>query len=478
MRRRPLPVIITVAALALPGCGEPPREGKPGSVPDLVIRNARVLDVADGEVLPERTVVVRGGEIARVLPPGPAPAGRREIDAAGRLLTPGLIDAHSHLSYILGDSLSAGGGMITRLSTHPDSVARYRRRYARAYLPHGVTSVLDVGSSEADVEMLAAWKADRVPWAPDTYPAGGALVSAESGRTPFPGHRVVAGPDEAVRAVREYHEMGLSHVKFYWRLRRPEFAAAVAEARRLGLTPTGHVDFRLLPFETALDLGLDSYEHAYTVIVGAMTDEEFRSAWQERLPATVGDRRRARFYLGALEYLHEVGPDDPDVEALIRRLGEEGAVVTPTLHIFAQRLGLAAFESRRLGAFDDMRGLTPDQLEHYRAAYRILADYVRSMHEAGVRLAVGTDWIDPGRAVLSEMLLLHRAGLSMPEVFRAATLDGARALGVDEAVGAVEPGHRANLLLFERDPLSDPGALLGPKTVIKDGIPLPEGGER
>lgn len=64
----------------------------------------------------------------------------------------------------------------------------------------------------------------------------------------------------------------------------------------------------------------------------------------------------------------------------------------------------------------------------------------------------GTDWADPGKAVLSEMLPLEDLGIPMAEVFRIATLDGARAIGVGDEVGAVEPGMRAHLVLFESDP--------------------------
>jgi imidazolonepropionase-like amidohydrolase len=95
---------------------------------------------------------------------------------------------------------------------------------------------------------------------------------------------------------------------------------------------------------------------------------------------------------------------------------------------------------------------------------------VRQLHAAGVSLSLGTDTPDPGRAALSEMLLLHRAGLTMVDAFRVATLGGARALALDGEVGTVEPGKRAHLVLFDRNPLAQPEALLGPKTVIKDGI--------
>lgn len=458
-------VALTVAVALLPAAGC--AGASDSASPDLVIRDARVLDVRAGVVLPGRSVVVDGGRIRAVLPGEPPPA-QDTLDAAGRLLTPGLIDAHSHLAYLLGDSLSDGGGLITRLSSDPDSANAYRRSYARQYIRYGVTTVRDAGSAAADVDMLLEWLDEPRSWAPVVYPTGGALVSHEEGRTPFPGHRVVREPTDARRVVRDYHDRGIRHVKLYWRLDREDLAAALSEARRLGMVPTGHIDFQVVPFHTALDLGLDSFEHAYTVAVGSMTRAQFMAAWRARLPAMIGDRQAGRFYLGVMEYFHEVGRDNAEVNRLIDRLAD--ATVTPTLHLFAQRLGLSYYQSPPLGLFDDTSGLTDTQLEHFREGYRILAGYVRRMHERGVTLAVGTDSVEPGKAVLSEMLLLHGLGLTMPEVFRAATLHGAAALGLTGEIGVVEPGARADLVLFERDPLSDPQALLGPRTVLRSGV--------
>lgn len=154
-------------------------------------------------------MVVDDGRITAVLAPGEqAPEYRRSIEANGRLLTPGLIDVHSHSAYVLGDSISTGGGFIARLSMEPDSIAAYRRWFAEAYLPYGVTTVRDAGSDETQLALLTAWM-ERPPDAPDFWPVGGALVSREEGRVPFPGPAVAAGPAEARRKVRTYHHAGL-----------------------------------------------------------------------------------------------------------------------------------------------------------------------------------------------------------------------------------------------------------------------------
>lgn len=467
-----------VASLASAGMHRDARGALP--VPDLAITHVNVLDVRSGRRLADRMVLVEGGSIMGIRPApeeGHAAAGaRRIINGRGGLLVPGFVDAHSHLSYLLGDSLSSGGGLINRLSPESDSVRAYRRKYARQYIPYGVTTVRDVGSSDDDLRLLLYWMQHPRPDTPDVVPGGGALVSPETGRVPYPGHRVVEDSANAVATVRAYHERGLENIKLYWRLREPEFSAALHEAQRLGMRPTGHIDFKVLGFEHALELGLRSFEHAYTLGVGALPRDEYVKVWREDVPAWYGDRRRGRFYLGAMEYFNRLGHDDPRMLRLISRLADTGSTVVPTLHLFAQRFGLAPFTSRRLGQFDDLSDLTPGQLAHARIGYQIMADYVRRLYEAGVPLATGTDWIDPGRALLSEMWLLHRAGIPMADVLRIGTLGGAEALGLADRIGAVEPGMKADLVLFAGDPVDDPRALLGPRTVIKDGVVVAESG--
>ncbi|MFW6206474.1 MAG: amidohydrolase family protein [Gemmatimonadota bacterium] len=466
------------ALLLITGAGEDPgrRAGGVVGVEDarppaqLVVTGANVLDVRTGKVRRGRTIVVDAGRISAVLAPdAPSPDARRTVEARGRLVVPGLVDAHSHLAMILGDSVSSGGGLITSLSADPDSITAYRSRYAGAYIPYGVTTVRDVGSSEADLRLLVDWMNAPAADIPDVYPTGGALVSHEEDRTPFPGHRVVTDPDDARETVRRYHDLGLRHVKLYWRLREPEFRAALSEAEQLGMIPTGHIDFHVLDIDRALDLGLRSFEHAYTLGVSALGREEYLEAWREHLPRWIGDRRRGRFYLGVVEYFNVLGPDDPRMERLIGRLAGSRSVVVPTSHLFAQRFGLAPFDSPRLGAFDDVSDLTAQQLAHARDGYRILADYIRRMHTAGITLATGSDWVEPGKAILSEIWLLAEAGIPMADSLRIATLGGARALGLEDDIGAVEPGMKAHLVIFHQDPFTDPAAIFGARTVIKDG---------
>lgn len=463
------------------GCGSPqqseptPQIGAAAEVrsrgpASLIVRHATLFDTRTRRTIPNTTIVIRGDRIAAVAPDSSLATVRApvEIDGRGRLVTPGLIDVHHHVDYAFPDSITPGGGAIARLVMTSDSIAAYRARWAANYLPFGVTVVREAGGNEEHLALMTAW-ARPSPAAPDFIPSGGALVSHEEGRVPFAGHAIVRDSADAAARVRRYHEAGLRDVKLYWRLREPEYVSAFTEARRLGMHVSTHVDFGIVSPPRALAIGVTHFEHAYTLGVGVMTPAEVQRTWT-RTRQELGAEVPGGFYWGVLEHFNLLGPQDPRLTSLIAEFVRVGATVTPTLHIFAQRVGLASHTTPSLGVFDRSDAWTPAQRDRARDGYRILAGYVRRLHEAGVPLAVGTDWLDSGRAALSEMLLFNQAGIPMADVLAIATLGGARALDREAEYGVVEAGRRAHLVIFDRNPLEDAEGLLGAKTVVKDGV--------
>ncbi len=176
---------------------------------DLAITHAAVLDVTTGTVLRERTVLVANGIITGVVPSGPrAPQASRSMDAHGRLLTPGFIDAHLHLCSIYFPPCTTPRAGTLRLSMAPDSIASYRRTLASLYLPYGVTAVRDVGSEERVMPLLLAWM-KRSPDAPDFYPVGAHLISPDPAHTPAPWQVQVADSAAAAAKVRAYYALGI-----------------------------------------------------------------------------------------------------------------------------------------------------------------------------------------------------------------------------------------------------------------------------
>ncbi|MBC5993552.1 amidohydrolase family protein [Pontibacter sp. SD6] len=438
------------------------------NVYDLVITDANVLDVRSGETRLQH-VFVKDGKIAAF-----SPASKRVttkdatkiIKADGQLLTPGLVDVHFHTSEILGKKLSADA----------DSIALYRHKFSESYLPYGVTTVRSGGDSEQYIPMLQKWQ-EQSPAHPDFLAVGAALVSTPQDPRPvYAGHVVVNNPEEANAKIDQYHKLGFTNTKLYWRLREPEFAAAISRAKELGIQPFGHVDYKVLPLDKAIALGLKNIEHAYTIGVAAIDSSkyEYINSWAfvDHYPKAIKNNVvDGSFFISRMELFNQLGPDQPRMMELIQLLKENQVSVTPTIHLFAQRFGLTYFTTpAKLPAYDYTEYLTAEERNRCRQGYAIMGQYIKLMHEAGVQLNLGTDWDDPGKAALSEMLELNDIGIPMVDVFKIATLNGAKAIGRADTIGTVEVGKRANLVLFSANPLDKSENLLKAKTVIKDGV--------
>ncbi len=120
----------------------------------------------------------------------------------------------------------------------------------------------------------------------------------------------------------------------------------------------------------------------------------------------------------------------------------------------------------------ELPGLTPLQRERQDLIERRHRASCETAIELGVPLAAGTDTGEVGVTadmVWREIVLLHDHGLSAMAAISAATRGGARLLGLDDEIGSVEPGKRADLLLVEGDPLVDLARLASPAAVMQGG---------
>src|SRR5690348_10795309 len=114
----------------------------------IVLRNARILDVVAGAVVGERDVVIADGRIKEIGPMGlKITADIQEIDVHGRVIMPGLCDAHVH-------TVTATGSFVERETWSPFYAAARMMDVLRGMLYRGFTTVRDAGG--ADWGMAAA----------------------------------------------------------------------------------------------------------------------------------------------------------------------------------------------------------------------------------------------------------------------------------------------------------------------------------
>jgi imidazolonepropionase-like amidohydrolase len=412
--------------------------------PDLVIRNARVVH-GDGRVTARATVVVRGRRIALVQPGprGGGPAGRREIDAAGRTLLPGLIDAHVHAT--------------------PWAIPLFLR--------YGVTTVRDLHNDPAYVLPLAREDTTDRP----RVVAAGALLDGPGSF--WKNAIVVASVGDVRAAVRRSVEAGAGVIKVYTRLHPALVVVAVEEARARGVPVAAHLG-RTDALEASA-AGVASVEHLSGVADAASADPA-------RLRAAHGD-----FLGGWTTFEREWTRLDPQaLERVARVLVQRGTAVVPTLALHEAFSRLADPDLRREPALagvpkdvvdrewdpaDIMARAkwTPAILGDFKRALVVQQRFVATFARLGGRVVAGTDtpqqFVVPGWSLHRELQLYVAGGMSPAAAIRSATADAAALVGVSDRAGTIDAGKDADLVLVEGDPLKDIRATTQIRMVVRLG---------
>jgi Amidohydrolase family len=230
--------------------------------PTVAIRHVTVVDVRDGSLHPEHTVLVAGNRIAAVGPThGVAvPDDAEIVEAAGRYLIPGLWDMHVH---------SVANVAVDRSNK---SIAAQEWHFP-LFLAHGVTGVRNMNDGTGDATLALTKSVRRrlvegqLRGPPRFLTAGPSL----DGDPPLGSNPVVVRTGaEARAAVEHLASNGADLVKVYENLSREAYFAIMAEARHRGIPVDGHVPFRITPEEVA-DAGQRTAEHPDALAAGCST---------------------------------------------------------------------------------------------------------------------------------------------------------------------------------------------------------------
>ena len=431
---------------------------------DLAITNVKLFDSENKQILNNKTILIKNDTIAAIVNNGQKIWSKERIEGNGRLVSPGFIDTHIHLTDIIGDYDKAP------VYISKDSIAIYRNMLAKTHLNYGITTVADMGQPEKWMDVSLDWQKNPEPNYPNLFIGGGALISDEE-RKPYLNHVEVLNPEEATKKVRQYYDMGLRHIKLYWRLREPEMKAAVETAKNLNMNMFAHIDNNLMSINETLDKGVRNFEHASTISNDVFLFQVHGDALNKIMQQHYPDMKAYMPY--ALEMIQYV-EDSPELrdkrEKLIQKMVDLDATLSTTIHLFGSFSGRTYFNSFLDSYYSEENPkLNENQLKRLNTAFDSYMSYIKAAHDKGLKLRIGTDSKDGGKAALSEMLLLYEAGISMEDTLQIATYNGAKAMNIDDDFGSIKPGKKADLIIFDKNPFHDYKNLLAEKTIIKGG---------
>ncbi|HPF45660.1 MAG TPA: amidohydrolase family protein [Emcibacteraceae bacterium] len=399
----------------------------------ILLKNARILDVAEGKLIEGKAVLIENNKIAAIDTENniqgsyQIPMEKLKIlDLTGLTLMPGLIDAHSHILLHPYNETSWNDQVLWE--SRAERVAR-AVGHMKATLDAGFTSLRDLGTEGAGYADVGLKKAMEkgVIVGPRLIVAGRAIVATGSyGPKGLDlSHTVTLGAEAAdgsdlVRVVRDQIGKGADVVKIYADYRW----GPNGEAR-----PTFSLDEFKMVVETAASSGR-------RVVAHSATDEGMRRA--------------------ILAGVQSIEHGDAGTLDTFRLMKKHNVIYCPTLTVTEANAQYSGWKK----GIDEM----PAGVKRKHAA-------MTSAMEAGVTICNGSD-VGPYTHGdnLRELKLMHEYGLSILKTLQAATIVDAELMNMKDTLGQVKAGFLADLIALEGNPLEDLDSISHLKMVMKDGV--------
>jgi imidazolonepropionase-like amidohydrolase len=415
----------------------------------IAFTHCRLADVKHLKVLEDQTVIVRNGIIAAVDDSKklPAPQGSTIIDLTGKSLLPGFVLLHEHMYY------SAYTADFTYLH-----VKELPYTFPKLYLACGATTIRTTGSVEPyadlnlkrDIDLGKSLGPEMDVTAP--YLEGKGSI--------FPGMHELSGPAEAKAFVDFWASQGCTSFKGYMFIDKPTLKAAIDEAHAKGLKVTGHLC--AVTYREAAEMGIDQLEHGFSVSTDFAPNKK-----ENACP------------LGAPPI---ASADSPNVKALIKYLVDKKVTVTSTLAVIYNMTTLDTTIRHEV-----LEAMSPDTRNMFLNVYNKMRSPLsnkamgeefkmeKMFSDAGGLLTVGTDPTGNGATLAGygsqqSIELLTQAGFTPIEAIRIATLNGAKALGLEAKIGSIEVGKGADLVVIDGDIFQNIHNIRKIEWVFKQGV--------
>ena len=465
----------------------------------IALVNGTLINPGTAKVVPNALVMIDGDHITSVGQQSPETSmkGPRVIDCKGKFILPGYIDTHVHFFQSGGLFTRPDGVDLTSVRPYKDEVAMIKRNLSDTftrYLRSGITSVVDIGGPMWNFEMRklanAEAKAPRVA-------AAGPLISSVSrpqldlGDPPIV---KIDTPEQGREMVRKLAAQKPDYIKI-WYIVPPAQPAERSSARK-AISPAA-----------SPAAGQSDVERAaiFRPVVHAVIEESHARKLRVAVHATELEAARASVEEGADLLVHSVTDKLVD-DAFVKLLKEHGTILTPTLVVFerygrtfANKLNLTpeekAWGNPEVIASLDVTKIPADKmpdriktamanpdalvLDRIQKTYDIALKNLKTLEDAGVTIAAGTDAGNIGTihgpALFREFQLMKEAGLTPMQILQCTTGNAAKVFGgeIGPKIGAIKPGNFADLVILKSNPVDDIKNASDIDSVMKNGVLYP-----
>jgi imidazolonepropionase-like amidohydrolase len=418
----------TLLLLSLHGFSAAQTSSQASTTHAIVLHAARLLDVKNGRLVTPGEVLVQGERIVEVGSSVKHPTGVDVIDLGDRTLMPGLIDAHVHLF------LHPGAEDLQTIEESVPQRTIVAVLAARDDLMAGFTAERDMGTEgagSADTAVRNAINEGLVP-GPRLRISGNAI-------------NILGGHEDAIGYNPAQHVLSNAD----YANNAAELVAVMRQQFKEG------ADFTKI-YET----GPDKVRDGKFSTIYQYTEAELRAAVEEA--ARVGKRVAvhatgepgtlfaAQAGVASIDHANQLSDET------MRLMREKQIFAVPTFTIFEYFADHAA---------------SPAQAAREHEMLDLKVQDFRKQVAAGVPMAVGSDVGPfPHGTQARELVLMVKYGMSPLGALQADLLNGAKLLGWDGQIGALEPGYLADIVAVSGDPVQDISAVENVSFVMKGGV--------
>lgn len=399
---------------------------------DTYLHCGRIVDVENGKILKEKTIVVSGTSI-KSIEDGYVNGGSTNVvvDLKNKTVMPGFIDMHVHI-----ESESNPAAYIQTFTLNEADIAFNSTIYAKKTLMAGFTTVRDLGGSGVNISLKNAINKGTVV-GPRIFTAGKAIGTTGGHADPTNGMKkslmgdpgpkegVVNSVDDARKAVRQRYKDGADVIKI-------TATGGVLSVAKSGQNPQFTIEEIKSITSTAKDYNFLTAAHAH------------------------GDEGMQRAVLGGIKTIeHGTLMSDETMDLMI----EHDTYLVPTITAGKE----VAEKATKPGYYPEVVAKKAIEI-----GPKIQSMFARA-YKKGVPIAFGTDaGVYPHGENAREFVYMVEAGMPIMEAIKSATITNANLLGMDD-LGQLKKGFIADIVAVDGNPDKDVESLKNVSFVMKEG---------
>jgi len=396
------------------------------------IKAGYVFDVKTGVFVKDKLIIIEGKKIIDIQNQNSKVDADKVIDLSDLWVMPGFIDLHVHL-----EMQSSPSVYLDRFRKNEADRAFDAAVYAKRTLLAGFTTVRDLGGTGVNTSLARAIQMGKVE-GPRIYSAGKAIGTTGGHADPTNGFRsdlvgdpgpkegVINSREEARKAVRQRYKNGAHCIKI-------TATGGVLSLAKSGMAPQFTMEELEGIIEAANDLDMVTAAHAH---------------------GAEGMKRAVLAGINSIEHGSIMSEEVMDL------MVERGTYYVPTLSA-----GVFTVEKAKV------KGYYPE-IVIPKATYvgAQMQGTFKKAYEKGVKIAFGTDCgVSPHGENAKEFQYMVEAGMKPADALRAATIEAATLLRIQDEIGSLEKGYSADIIAVKEDPLKEITVLQNISFVMKEG---------